>query len=185
MSTHLPRVHALTVGLLLAGLLVSAAATAQTPPLTVANSGFETVDGASGLPLGWTAWAQPSLSAYTLAMAHSGVACARVTDDSVSVSQGLRCTPVPIEPGKTYEAAVWVKITALQAGGFALYLEYWNGSMRLQNSAVSTSTVGEWTQLKLRAPAPANAKEATLLIYGSSATVGEAYFDDATLTLVE
>lgn len=147
----------------------------------VANASFEAVEETTGLPSGWSAWAKPSLACYTLATAHSGVAAALVTDTDATVSQGLRCTPVPVKPGQTYEGSCWVKIAQLQAGGFALYLEYWCEGQRVKDVAVSTAEVGEWQRLSLSAPAPANADHATVLIYAASATIGVAYFDDAAI----
>lgn len=173
-----------TILALPAALLLLPAVAAWSQAVPVPNAGFETVDEATGLPAGWKSWVTPSTAAYTLAMAHSGVACARVTDAGPTVSQGLRCTPVPIDAEKTYEATVWVKITEQKAGGFALYLEFWTGAGRVQDSSVTTSQTGEWVQIKVKAKAPAGAEKATVLIYGGSATVGEAYFDDAALTLV-
>lgn len=152
--------------------------------MTIPNAGFETVDEATGLPAGWTSWAKPSTAAFTLAAAHGGVASARVTDSGPTVSQGLRCSPVPIEAEKTYEGSVWVHISELKAAGFALYLEFWRGGDRVQDNSVSTSQVGAWVQIKVKAKAPAGAEKATVLVYGGSAAIGEAYFDDAALTLV-
>lgn len=184
LAPALPCLRRLWWVLLALVIFTGATLAALADTLALVNAGFEQVDEATGLPRGWTAWTKPGLAAYTLAMAHSGVAAARVTDDSPTGSQGLRCQPVPIEPGKTYEATVWVRITDLQAGGFALYLEYWKAGTRVQDTAVSTGRVGEWTQLKVRATAPAQATEATLLVYASSATIGEAYYDDAALAPV-
>lgn len=153
--------------------------------LEIPNGSFEQLDAKTGLPLGWTPWnPQRNLTAFTLGAASSGVAAALVTDDNATDSQGLRCQPVNIEGGKTYEATVRVKVEDLKAGSFALYLEYWKGTERLLNQAASTSQVGEWLQLKVSAPAPAEATTATVLIYASSASVGVAYFDDATLKLL-
>jgi hypothetical protein len=162
-------------------LLDLGVAVAVAQPLSVPNAGFEQVDERTGLPVGWTTWAVANTCAYTLAMARGGVACARVTDPSETVSQGLRSPRVHIEPGRAYEATVWVRIADLQAGGFALYLEFWRGPERLQDTSVSTSQQGDWAQLKVAAQAPADAEVATLLVYGASASVGEAYFDDAVL----
>lgn len=150
----------------------------------IANPSFEQLDGKLGLPVGWSPWAQSNQCFYTLADAHSGVACAAITDDSDTLSQGLRSTRVPIEEGKRYQATVWVKIMALTAGGFALYLEFWDGFSRIQDTSSIVSQLGDWVQIKVTALAPPGATEATLLIYGSSASVGLAYFDDAALTLV-
>lgn len=140
------------------------------------------MDPKTGVPLDWTPWSQANLCAYTLAAAHSGVASALLTDTDATMSQGLRSRPVPVVPGKAYEASCWLNISELKAGGFALYLEYWCGTERVHNVAVSGSEVGAWKQLQVAAPAPANATTATVIIYSASATVGAAYFDDVTLT---
>ncbi|MEI6500755.1 MAG: hypothetical protein WCP21_06980 [Armatimonadota bacterium] len=158
-------------------------ASSQTATIPVANAGFEQVDPRTGVPLDWTPWSQDNLCAYSLAMAHSGVASALVTDADGTMSQGLRCKPVPIEPGKSYEASCWMNIAELKAGGFALYLEYWRGTERVHNVAVSSSVMGSWQPLKVAAPAPPGATSASVIIYGSSATIGAAYFDDVALTL--
>lgn len=175
----------LQIGWLLSCLLLGpAASTLADEPVAVPNAGLEDVDEKTGLPLGWTAWAASNTCAFTLAMAHSGVACARVTDTSSTLSQGLRSPRVPIAPGSAYSATVWVRVTELQAGSFALYLEFWRGDQRVQDTAVSTTQVGEWLQLQVDAKAPREAESATLLVYGGSATVGEAYFDDIALSVV-
>lgn len=170
--------------LLLPWLLSAAAASAQASE-GILNAGFEQVDENTGLPADWMPWAAENQAAYTLATAHSGVASALITDTDAKVAQGLRSKPVPVTAGKTYEATCWVKIASLEMGGFALYLEYWSGGQRIKDVASSCNEVGEWRLLKVSAPAPANAETATLLIYGSSATVGVAYFDDAAITEVK
>ena len=179
MRPSLPLVPLLLV---LALGLPTGVASPQPTTIPVSNAGFEQVDPKTGVPLDWTPWSQENLCAYTLAAAHSGVASALITDTDGTMSQGLRCKPVPVEPGKTYEASCWVNISDLKAGGFALYLEYWNGTERVHNVAVSCSEVGVWKQLQVAAPAPPNATTATVIIYGSSVTVGAAYFDDVALT---
>lgn len=166
----------------LCALLPAAIVTAQNPTAEDFNGSFERLDAATGLPAGWTPWAADNLSAYSLAMAHDGVACASVTDDSPKVSQGLRSPRMPIVGGETYTATGWVWITELQQSGFAIYLEFWRGNERVANYAVSTSECGRWVELKMEKAAPAEATAATVLIYGSSATVGHAYFDDLSLT---
>lgn len=176
---HLPSVLSL---LLLTYLPAMAPAHAE--PLQVFNAGFEQVDEKTGLPLGWTSWTNDNQCFYTLATAHSGVASAVVSDGSETASQGLRSRPVTVEPGKTYEASAWVQIADLKAGGFALYLEYWCGAVRVSNVAVSCGQVGGWQPLVVSAPAPADATAATVLVYGASATVGVAHFDDAALRLL-
>lgn len=172
---------ALMVPLILLGYLPALSA-ARAEPLQVPNADFEQVDGKTGLPLGWTAWAdQQNQCFYTLAAAHSGVACAVITDDSATVSQGLRSQPVAVEPGKTYAATAWVQIADLKAGSFAIYLEYWRGTTRVKDVSASCAEVGKWQPLQVSAQVPPTATAATVLIYGSSATVGTAYFDDLAL----
>lgn len=173
----------LPVGWLSGCLLLALGAVAGAgEPLAVPNAGFEQVAEKTGLPTGWMAWTPANTCAYTLAMAHSGVACARVTDTSDTISQGLRSSRLPVSPTSTYAASAWVYIAELQAGSFALYLEFWRGDQRLQDTATSATRVGDWVQLQIKAAAPPDAESATVLIYGSTATVGEAYFDDIALS---
>lgn len=148
------------------------------------NAGFEQLDPETATPLGWTPWATPNYAVYTLAAARSGVSCVAITDDDPTVSQGLRSPRMPVQPGKTYHASVWLLIERVQAGGFALYLEYWQGTQRIVNKSTYAEQAPEWKELSLAYPAPEGATHATVLVYASSATVGRAYFDDASLTEV-
>lgn len=148
------------------------------------NASFEELDPDTATPKGWTNWATPNQAVYTLATARTGVACVAITDESAEVSQGLRSPRMAIEPGKTYRASVWLKIERVEKGGFALYLEYWRGPTRVADKSVYTSDAPDWRELTLAYPAPEDATEATVLVYGSSATIGRAYFDDASLQLV-
>jgi len=157
--------------------------TAQPAEVVPANGGFEQLDGRTGLPVGWAVWhPERNLTTYTLAVAHSGVASACVTDDNATDSQGLRSPRVAITGGRAYLATAYVWVSELKAAGFAIYLEFWRGDQRLANTAISTSEAGKWVELKVQATAPAEATEATVLIYGSSATIGQAFFDDVSLT---
>lgn len=149
------------------------------------NPSFEELDPETAMPAGWTNWATPNTAVYTLAAARTGVASVAITEESDTVSQGLRSPRVPVEPGVTYRASAWVKIERLEKGGFALYLEYWQGPTRIQNRSVSTSHAPDWTELTLAYPAPDGATHATVLVYASSVTVGRAYFDDASLVAEE
>jgi hypothetical protein len=170
--------------LLAVAVLLPALAGAQ-PPRLPDNGSFETLDAATGLPAGWTVWNPAhNLCSYTLAMAHEGVAAASVMDDDAVASQGLRSPRAPIVAGKTYRATAYVWIKDLQAGSFAIYLEFWQGGQRVLDKSVATGKVGEWVELSVSATAPAGATEATVLIYGSSATVGHAYFDEVGLVEV-
>lgn len=168
--------------ILLAGCSLAAA---QPPAVVPPNGGFEQFDAKTGQPTGWAMWhPERNLTTYTLAMAHSGVGSACVTDDNATDSQGLRSPRVPIAAGKTYVASGYVWITELKVGSFALYLEYWRGDNRLANYSVSTNEIGKWAELKIQQPAPADATEATVLIYAGSSSIGQAFFDDVSLAAV-
>lgn len=155
---------------------------AQPAARVPANGSFEQLDARTGLPAGWTVWnSTGNLTAFSLAMAHDGVACASVTDPASDVSQGLRSPRVPIQGGQTYTATGYVWIDDLKASAFALYLEFWKGDQRVADYSVSTTDTGRWAELQVQHAAPAEATEATVLVYGGSATIGHAYFDDITL----
>jgi hypothetical protein len=163
----------------LAGPLALAQAGGRVP----ANGSFEQLDAATGQPAGWIIYNPVhNLCSYTLTMAHDGVAAVSVVDDDPVASQGLRSPRTPIVAGKTYQATGYVWIKDVQVGGFAIYLEFWQGDQRVFDKSVAASKVGEWVELKVEGTAPAGAKDATMLIYGGSTTIGHAYFDDLTLT---
>ena len=168
-------------GALWLGLALLCAAPFAAAENLLPNPSFEELDPETAMPAGWTNWATPNTAVYTLAAARTGVASVAITDDSEAVSQGLRSPRVPVEPGVTYRASVWVSIERIEKGGFALYLEYWQGPTRIENKSVSTTRALDWVELALAYPAPAGATHATVLVYSSSVTVGRAYFDDASL----
>jgi hypothetical protein len=170
--------------MLLVSQLLGAVAASPQPQDVLLNPSFEHVAEDSGLPVDWSAWHTPSAAAYSLADARTGVACVAIVDNGPDVSHGLRSQPVKIEPGNTYRASAWVKILRLEAGGFAVYLEFWQGSQRIADYARSLSQAEDWSQITVENPAPPNAEAATVLVYGSSATVGHALFDDAALERV-
>ena len=147
------------------------------------NPGFEQVHEETGYPSRWRpVWGKATTCAYTLAVARSGVACALITDDATDQSHGLRSEHVRVTPDHWYEASVWVRIEPGVKHGFALYLEFWNNvKVRGEHKTAYTTETGRWLKLSIRMKAPPTAHTATVLIYGSSATVGKAYFDDARL----
>ena len=152
---------------------------------TLVHPSFEQVAEETGLPVGWDAWHIPSAAAYSLADARTGVACVAILDEGPKESYGLRSQPVKIEPGKTYRASAWVKILHLEQGGFAVYLEFWQGGRRVADFAKSLSEAEDWSRIPVEHAAPAGAEAATVLIYGASATIGHALFDDAALEEIE
>jgi len=166
----------------LAAVAVAAVGGAAEEGNRLPDPSFEDLDAKTVCPAGWHPWAAENTAVYSLAAARTGLACAAVTDASPQVSQGLRSARVEVEPGRTYEASVWVYIEHAEAGGFSVYLEYWTGEARIADFSVGTDVVGKWMELRTARPAPAGARTATVLIYGSSATVGRALFDDACLS---
>ena len=172
---------------LILGVLIASSHSAGAAANLLTNPSFEQVDEATGYPLHWSpAWQKPTACAYTLACARTGAAAAIITDDSDQESHGLRSAHVQIVPDTWYEARVYVRIAECSNAGFALYLEYWNrAGLRTEHRAIGSSETGPWRMLKLKLKAPPGARTATVLIYGSSATIGEAYFDDASLVACE
>ena len=146
------------------------------------NPSFELVEEKTGYPAGWApVWGRPTMCAYSLATARTGIACAMITDASKEQSHGLRSARVRVEPGATYTASVHVKIA--QPGGFAVYLEYWNAAgQRIFNRSKGASAAPDWTLLSLTDKAPPATQSATVLIYCGSTSSGVAFFDDAALT---
>jgi len=165
----------------------SLAGDVRAPGNLLPNPSFEQVEEATGYPLHWRpVWNTPTTCAYTLARARTGVASVLITDHSDEQSHGLRSARVKIEPNRWYEAQVYVRIRRSEKTSFSVYLEYWNrAGVRVEHKAVATSETGKWRPLRVRLKAPPEAQTATVLVYGSSLTVGEAYFDDASLTLAE
>jgi len=176
-STSLHR-HPLLVWAML--LLLAGAASAQDNLLP--NPSFEQMAQETAIPDGWSPWAKPNWAVFTFAAARTGAACVAITDDDPEVSQGLRSPKAPVEPGAVYRGSAWVMIERVQAGSFAVYLEYWAGNTRIADKSVGIPQAADWEQLEVAYPAPAGATHATVLVYGSSATVGRAYFDDVSLT---
>lgn len=162
-------------------VLIGLATGGEPPQDALVHPSFEEVAEATGLPVGWTAWRTPSAAAYSLADARTGVACVAILDDDPKQSYGLRSQPVKIEPGVTYRASAWVKILELDAGGFAVYLEFWQAGRRTADFARSLTEADDWAQITVENVAPAGAEAATVLVYASSTTVGHALFDDAVL----
>jgi len=166
---------------LVGGLLLICAAGLSAQENLLPNSSFEELDPKTACPLGWQPWVKENTAVYSLAAAHTGLACAAITDPSPTASQGLRSPQVAVAPGKVYEASVWVYVERVEAGSFSVYLEYWSGDTRVADFAVGTDVAGKWVQVRIAQPAPPGAKGATVLLYSSSATVGRALFDDASL----
>lgn len=175
------RMAALPAAVLLATTLGGAADGENLVP----NPSFELLDSTTAAPAEWTAWNTPNLAVYTLAAARTGVAAAAITDQCPRTSHGLRSPHVPVEAGTTYRASTWIHIEWVTSGAFALYLEFWQGGTRVWNRSVSTSDAPEWRKLALEGVAPAGATHATVLVYSTSATVGRAYFDDASLVRLD
>jgi len=146
---------------------------------------FEAVVEETGLPVAWQPWHEPSAAAYSLADAHSGVACVAILDESDAQSEGLRSERVKVEPGVTYRASVWTKILGGGAPGAAVYLEFWEGKQRTANYSAHVSDAEDWTQLMVEHVAPEGAEAATVLVYAASTTMVHSLFDDAALEPVD
>ncbi|HEX2998879.1 MAG TPA: hypothetical protein VHR86_01375 [Armatimonadota bacterium] len=177
MKRHILLLSCLLLGSVTGGLRGAVAGDAP------ANPSFEALDSQTALPAHWTPWNAETHAAYTLARACDGVASLLLTDDSPAMGHGVRSELVPVTPGKTYLGSGSLYIEALHSGAFSIYLEFWNKSgIRLSNFSTAADKQGQWVKLNVRASAPEGATSATLLCYGSSATVGTACFDAMSIT---
>lgn len=146
------------------------------------NGGFDEV--VDGMPAEWrlfSAASAPHVSS-SQAQVRAGGWSVRLADPDATAVVGLRSAPAAVTGGETYDAGVHVFI---ERGEASFYLEFWNAAgVRIWNQFRTTSITGSWQHLDLRATAPDDAVEATVLIYSSRSNAGTAHFDDATLNAV-
>lgn len=142
----------------------------------VPNGDFEQLT--NGFPTGWRQFNTANPVTRVSSPAHGGVSAVRLA----GASSGLRSASVEVTGGETYEASVWMLVTA---GSPDLYLEFWNAAgSRVQVSTTKAVTASNWQPLSVRAVAPTSAVRASVLVYSSSVNAGEAVADDAGLRLV-
>ncbi|MFI9553103.1 hypothetical protein [Nonomuraea endophytica] len=157
--------HALAALLLILATLAAAPASAD---ILMTNHGFE-----SGLT-GWTqSHGERGVSAST-ARAWEGGTSALVSDDS-GTAVGLESGRAPVTAGTTYLAFAKLHLISGRAD---LYVRFWNGATLLGSAYTQTSgPLGVWTDVQVKAAAPAGATQATVLLYSGAAATGTAHWD--------
>lgn len=165
------RLVALCLLVFLVGIGVQAESQGQ-PALT--NPGFELGEGFPG----WTIFSgTPDLFELSTD-ALSGRYSLRITDPSDEQAVGLRSEHVPVEPGGTYAATVWIRT---ESGTAQLYLEFWDAAGTRIDVVFDGASGSTWRTIRLERQAPAEAVTATVLLYGHRANRGTLYFDDVEL----
>jgi hypothetical protein len=153
------------------------------------NNGFEQCDNA-GLPTNWRQWQDRAAGFYGVfacdaATTHTGKYAARITA-SASNSRGtpaLYLSPVQnIAPGHRYVVTVWAKKAGTSARA-QIALSWFTATHRYIKSDVSAplaDTATGWTQLRVRAPAPAKAMAVEIHLQAGGQNTGAVWFDDVT-----
>ena len=123
--------------------------------------------------------------------ARSGNYCLRYQASSAPAEYKMPHQSVTASAGQVYRASVWVKTDSLSGGEAVVGIEWndangnWiNGSYL--NPGVGVSGTTGWTRLMIQSPRlPANAAKVYLLVYVKEGSRGTAYFDDASLVLLD
>ena len=108
----------------------------------------------------------------------SGTHCVHIVDESDTLSAGIRSMHIDVTPGDD----VWVKVWYTGIGTPSVYFEYWdttNTRFDAQSYGISGGTE-EWRQSKFEDTVPEGAVTATVLLYSSSTSEVDGYFDDCT-----
>ncbi|MDG0811245.1 carbohydrate binding domain-containing protein [Cohnella rhizosphaerae] len=153
----------------------------STAPQLLANAGFETASGAAAAQ--WSQFNAASPVGISTFNAYAGTNSVKLADTTVAGQLGLRSAQVAVVPGASYEASVLAYLPPGQTEAPDLYLEFWdNAGTRILTETVRATASNDWQRMTARKTAPVNAAFATVLLYGSSAYAGTAYFDQASLT---
>jgi hypothetical protein len=96
---------------------------------------------------------------------------------------GLRSSPTIAVPNQVYECSVFVYDETRTR--VTLYLDFWDSNkQRIAHKTVSTTSKNQWEQLKVRLSAPEDALFVSIILYTTSGNMGKAYFDQASLYIV-
>jgi hypothetical protein len=126
-------------------------------------------------------WAGNGTSAIDGSVSHSGWKSARSQGDSADDQTGWVGQDVPVEPGKVYDYATWVKTdTVATKAALVAVFKRANGTVLSQVDLATTSGTHDWTQIgNLGHIAPANAAFVRLDVRLTGS--GIAWFDDLNL----
>ena len=170
--------------------LVIAAATSAALPLTAgevaSNGGFEYGT------LITTPWNGLSGGGFSIIRgnARSGNYCLRY-QATTPPTYKVPHQSVTASVGQTYRGSVWVKTENLIDGEAVICIEWsdtndnWMNGV-YQNPGSSVSGTKDWTRIRVQTPRlPANVGKVTLGVYVRDGSIGTAYFDDASLELLD
>ncbi|WP_157213474.1 heparinase II/III domain-containing protein [Paenibacillus senegalensis] len=144
------------------------------------NGDFERVE--SGSFPGWNAINTQTIFEPASTVVYEGEHSVKVTDTD-SIGKGLRSAFQAAIPHEKYQASVF---SYNESGRSQLYLEFWDSSRTRISTAIQTqSTLNAWQQIEVQAEAPAEAAFVTIVLYLDGPNVGAAYFDLASLMIVE
>ncbi|WP_262679698.1 hypothetical protein [Paenibacillus sp. J5C2022] len=158
---------------------------AAAPPPTVLNAGFEDPVASSGIP----GWSQTFGNGYdslfyevTPAQAEEGTHSLLLDDQNAVRPLGIESDPFPVTPGASYSLTSMMNI---ENGSMALYMRYFDstGTKVGESSNWLTPTNGQWVKNGTSSIVPANASNATVLIYSSGAGITRGYADDVRIAL--
>ncbi len=138
-------------------------------------------------------WSGLSNSGFSVirGSARSGSYCLRYQASTAPSEYKIPRQSVTASVGQTYRGSVWVKTENLTNGEAYVGVE-WNDangnwiSGSYLNPGTGVSGTKDWTRLMIQSPRlPANAAKVYLLVYVKEGSLGTAYFDDASLVLLD
>ncbi len=140
----------------------------------VRNGGFE------HQMLGWSPRANEDLPNHVIdtEVKHGGAASGRID------RSGYYYTPkLPIEPGTTVKAVIWLKTAGTTTGGATMVIHFFDAkkSFRQVNSGGMTPT--DWTKIELQGTAPEGTERVCLALNYSGD--GQAWYDDVTFEILD
>ncbi|GAA0943691.1 hypothetical protein [Nonomuraea longicatena] len=154
-------------------VLVTLAVPASADTL-MTNHGFE-----NGLT-GWTQSHGTGGTAASTDQAWRGTASALLTDTSATEPVGLESGQVPVTAGTAYVA--FAKVFPV-SGRADLYLRFWSGAALLGSGFTPVSApAGRWSDIQVKATAPAGATRASVVLYSANAVTGVTHWDEVAFT---
>jgi hypothetical protein len=133
------------------------------------NPGFEQLN--AGKATSWSYYSIAGTSITTTSeSARSGNYGVSLKSVTTAMNPVLVQQRISVEPGQTYEASAWIRANDLQALGFRIYAEYYNGTTFLsqQLGDFVKPEPGVWEKMTFRFTAPQGANAATFIfrLYG-------------------
>ena len=158
-----------------------------TSGVTIANPGFENVDG-GGFPLEWTKYGTSGFESGSTLTVDAGSRSLKIADTSATANAGVLSKKFSVIEGKSYTATVRANVSS---GTFQLYVQYFDNECDydpksytpdeyLGADSVTISGSG-WQTATLNFNPPFLAMYAAVLLYSTQGNTGTAYFDTVTI----